>query len=281
MSYVSHVKLAPAHIRKLFNDMPISVKANHMEGGSIDAQLHFYHKKDLNRFHKNVEKGKSTRFNGKHLSNVMIHDGDGIYSPISQHEMVGGKLTLKGIGRSIRKGFQKLGKDLKPVGDAIVKTGKQVGKKALPVLKEIGRQAAPVVGEIAGQAANAGVTYLTGNQGLGKAVGKTANKASQNIYKKEVVPRIGKGIVMEAISGEKVETDTPSSFIGGIKAPSAGYNTPAERMQWVRSHRGKSKPIGLPAPKPDSPADKKPMFSSPAERMAWVRSHRGGSFAPL
>lgn len=288
MSFVSHVKLHPKHINNMFKSKPISISPADVQGGSIEAQLHFSDKKDMNRLHRNLKNGKSTRLNGTHIKDVMVHDGDGIYSPLGQHEIVGGKLTLKGIGRSIKKGFKKVGSELAPVV-------KKVGKVAMPILKEIGKNAAPIVSELASEGTAAAIGYATGNPALGKAVGKVVGKAAGKAYQKQVVPLIDKkktsknSVVMNPIGivkststpnniitptnnnmnanknyydinnlsnkvsktnkvnnmnevnkviGEGIQ-HTPTNFLGGIKAPSAGFSSPAERMAWVRSHRGK------------------------------------------
>lgn len=181
MSFVENIRLPEKHIKSMLKGKPVTIKPDDVKNGVVNSQMYFGAKKDLARLRRNLAKGKATRLNGNHVNEVMVEEteGSGIYSPLRNYEVSGGKLTLKSFGKSVSNAFKK--------------TGKVLNKHVTPILSATAKQMAPVVGEIVGEATKAGVTYATGSPALGRIAGKVTNKLSSNAYKKEVAPRIPKG----------------------------------------------------------------------------------------
>lgn len=267
MSFVENIRLPEKHIKSMLKGKPISIKPEDVMNGVVNSQMYFSAKKDLARLRRNLAKNKSTRLNGNHVQEVMVEEseGSGIYSPLRNYEVQGGKISLKGIGKSISKGFKSLGNSTK---SALKTTGKVLNKHVTPILADTARQMAPVVGQMVGELTNAGVTYATGNPAAGKIAGKVTGKLSENAYKKEVAPRIPKGgslrIKPQQSStslSQAIETQ-PSTYVGSrLKSFSAPmentkstnvspqevantkkWSSPAERMAYVRGFKGKKTP---------------------------------------
>jgi hypothetical protein len=130
------------------NGKSFTVKpSDHNNEGNEVAELHFTAKKHLNKFHRNLAKGKGIRIQPHELHDIKIQNGSGFFD-------------------SIRNAFNRVGDVAKKVFNS-------------PVTKGIVKTVAPIATKMAGDAIKSGVTAYTGNPALGEVAGTLGQKGLQ------------------------------------------------------------------------------------------------------
>jgi len=212
MSFSVRTNLNTKHLKAIGKMKPITISPQEHETGEHEVQIDFNDKKHLNRFNRNLKNGKGVRINPSHFSHIHSQGG-----------------SLKSFGKSLKKGFTKVGNKISSVAQDVVKN---------PVFKAVVKEVAPT---IAGEAMNAGTTMLTGNPALGKVAGKVAEKGTKAGLNSSGWGVHKSGMMTVPIGvkyGEGLSQATQN--IGGNSMPETFGVPPSkmkERMAYVRSHK--------------------------------------------
>ncbi len=209
------INASPAQMRKLMSGGAITLKPSNFDPSS--RRMIMVRPNLSRRIGTAMRKNKGVR--------VMLNPDEDV-----MEETEGGKISLKSIGRSLKKGFKDVGRAL-------------TSKKAKKIYREIGKEALPIVKGIADASIDAGSTALAtymGNPALAPVISGTAKVGLDKGYSalgKEVglnpntpVPVINNAQDLEQVILKKAEQRIKKKTKGKVREASlnalANYSSP-------------------------------------------------------
>jgi hypothetical protein len=242
-------RLDAKHINALAKGKTVTLNRAVHDGGQQVAELSFKTAKHSNALSRSLGKGKGKRIKSEDLDDVKIMNGSGVWDSIKN--VANSKIT-KGVAKALAPEVGKAlaGSTGNPLVGAVATgainayAGSGVKKRGRPsksggsffqTLKAVAKPVAKAVAPIAGKEVGRLVAQSTGNQTLGNIAGAVTNeglKSAGSGIKKNMARRTG-GAVGAVVEAQAYTGISPVNVAGNK------FQTPAERMSWVRSHRKK------------------------------------------